>query len=312
MSEDLVRSAYRVLLGREPENDAAVRHFVTTCPNAKSILRAFVESAEFKTRFKSFSSVVSEGFSAPRLPIETVVSPEVLQRLFDRIGAQWKEFGENEPYWSVLTWDGYLRANFDANRESFKESGREHAAMVDYLPSRNGIRATGGVCLELGCGVGRVTRFLAERFEHVIALDISPGNLKLAREYLAESGFTNVTFRLISDPGEIAHLEEFDFFYSFIVLQHNPPPLQKFILQNIFRSLRSGGRAVFQIPTFLENYGFSAESYLQSAAPRMEMHALPMHVVFAIFEEFGVSCKEVVMDGAASVYGSYTFVAQKN
>jgi SAM-dependent methyltransferase len=157
-----------------------------------------------------------------------------------------------------------------------------------------------------------VTRFLAERFERVIAIDISPGNLKLAQEYLEESGVTNVTFHLIADPGEIAHLEGFDFFYSTIVLQHNPPPVQRFILESVFRALRSGGCVLFQIPTFEQDYGFSAEPYLRSPVPRMEMHALPMSVIFALFDACGLSCKEVVMDSATGHYGSHTFVAQKN
>ena len=96
------------------------------------------------------------------------------------------------------------------------------------------------------------------------------------------------------------------------MLQHNPPPVQKFILESAFYALRRYGCAIFQIPTFRKNYGFSIKTYLQSEAPVMEMHALPMNVVFSIFDQCSLSCKEVVIDDATGDYGSYTFVAQKS
>jgi SAM-dependent methyltransferase len=311
MSEVLIRNAYRILLGREPENDSVVPNLAATYGDSEAILRAFVECAEFKARYRTFLSEITEGFNAPRLSIETDVPPEILNRLFIRIRAQWKQLGEREPYWSVVTSTDYLRSNFDANEAKFRESGRGHAAMVDYLPTRSGIVVRRGTCLELGCGVGRVTRFLAEKFDRVIAVDISPGNLKLSEEYLRDSGISNVDYCLIESPAEIAGLEDFDFFYSIIVLQHNPPPVQKFILSHIFRVLRPGGCALFQIPTFRMNYGFSVDSYLQSPPPEMEMHAMPMHVIFSLFEQHGLHCREVLMDGSTGEYGSHTFVAEK-
>lgn len=138
---------------------------------------------------------MTEGLSAPRQSIETDVSPDVLQRLFDRIHAQWKKLGEDEPYWSVVTWKQYLKENYAANAAQFNESGAPHAAVVDYLTARNGIALRGGTCLELGCGVGRVTQFLAKRFNRVIAVDVSSGNLAICKEHLAklESGMLSCT-----------------------------------------------------------------------------------------------------------------------
>jgi SAM-dependent methyltransferase len=312
MREDLVRSAYRVLLGREPEDDSVVGNLVTGAKDPEEVLRAFVGCPEFRARYKTFRDTIADGFAAPRLPIETDVEPVVLDQLFSRIKDQWNELGEREPYWSVLTGDDYLRANFDPNQTAFWESGRGHAAMVDYLPARNGVFVRRDTCLELGCGVGRVTRFLAERFERVIGVDISPGNLKIAQEHLDQNGITNVMLRLLSEPRDIENLEEFDFFFSLITLQHNPPPVQKFILKRVLRALRRNGCALFQLPTFRANYSFSVGPYLEGPTPLMEMHALPMNVVFSIFDEFGLICKEVVMDNATGAYGSHTFIAHKH
>src|SRR4029077_9437302 len=39
----------------------------------------------------------------------------------------------------------------------------------------------GGTCVEVGCGPGRMTGALAERFDRVVAVDVSPAMLERAR-----------------------------------------------------------------------------------------------------------------------------------
>jgi hypothetical protein len=57
MNEDLVRSAYRVLLGRDPENETVIQRLATPAADSEAILRAFVECNEFKERFGDLPSV---------------------------------------------------------------------------------------------------------------------------------------------------------------------------------------------------------------------------------------------------------------
>jgi SAM-dependent methyltransferase len=170
------------------------------------------------------------------------------------------------------------------------------------------------VCLELGCGVGRVTGFLAKRFDHVIAFDISQGNLDLAREHLSESGIRNVDLVLLRDLADIEQNKNFDFFYSVIVLQHNPPPVIAKLLRIIMAKLNSGGGFLFQIPTHLKGYEFIVEKYLLSHDPvgnGFEMHALPMHNVLEIIQGAGGCLKEVLADNWTGIYGSHTFFGVK-
>src|SRR6478735_10371022 len=49
------------------------------------------------------------------------------------------------------------------------------------LFGRLGADPRGGVCVEVGCGPGRMTGALAERFDRVLALDVSPAMLDQAR-----------------------------------------------------------------------------------------------------------------------------------
>jgi Glycosyl transferase family 90 len=53
MQEELVRGAYRALLGREPESEAVVRSLAAAAKGPEALLRTFVESAEFKMRFQT-------------------------------------------------------------------------------------------------------------------------------------------------------------------------------------------------------------------------------------------------------------------
>ncbi len=82
-----------------------------------------------------------------------------------------------------------------------------------------------GTCLELGCGVGRLTLGLSRSFEHVIGLDVSASHLDLAEEVLRKEGRTNIELRRVNTLEAFQQLPEIDRFFSLIVLQHNPPPV---------------------------------------------------------------------------------------
>jgi ubiquinone/menaquinone biosynthesis C-methylase UbiE len=75
--------------------------------------------------------------------------------------------------------------------------------------------------LEIGCGVGRMTRMLARILGHVTALDISEEMLRQARNNLKD--LDNVTL-VLGDGCSLSgqEPEEFDFSFSFIVFQHVP------------------------------------------------------------------------------------------
>jgi SAM-dependent methyltransferase len=67
------------------------------------------------------------------------------------------------------------------------------AAEKRVLLDRMGTRLAGGRLLEIGCGGGRWTQWLAPRFAEVVAADISPGMIERARARIAKAGLTHVT-----------------------------------------------------------------------------------------------------------------------
>jgi len=103
--------------------------------------------------------------------------------------------------------------------------------------------------LEIGCGVGRLTRVLARRAAHVLALDISEAMLARARELNSE--FENVDW-LQGDGKSLAGLEDgcADGCVSIVVFQHIPDPDITFgYIREIGRVLRPGGWAAIHVST---------------------------------------------------------------
>jgi 2-polyprenyl-3-methyl-5-hydroxy-6-metoxy-1,4-benzoquinol methylase len=311
MDEQTIRLAYRLILGREPENDLVVKEMATHLCSYDDVRDKFINSSEFQSSRSDLKSFIAEGYNMPAREIETTTSDQALELIFERIRAQWRALGESEPYWSVITDDAFKEKNFESNARQFFDSGRSVASLVDTFAQRSEMTISGGVCLELGCGVGRVTRFLAEKFDKVIAVDVSEGNLARCSDYIESSGVANVETVLIHSPRDLVHLPTFDFLFSVIVLQHNPPPVQRFVLDALLAKAKAGASCLFQTPTHIPGYRFVVSDYLDTASPIMEMHCLPMPAVFDVLHKHGFGVREVLMDNWTGGYGSHTFFASK-
>ena len=109
----------------------------------------------------------------------------------------------------------------------------------------------------------------------------------------------------------VGELPEYDFLYSLIVLQHNSPPIQAFLLDVLLANVRSGGAVLFQTATNIPGYAFHAADYLQSEDATMELHALPQSKIMSLLRIHGLEVQEVLMDPFLGLYGSNTFFATK-
>ena len=247
-------------------------------------------------------------FNSSAPDIQVAVSKQELQELFGRIQNQWSKLGESEPYWSVLTHDQYLNENLNPEiLIDFYGSGEQDAELIQKAAERCGVFLRNGVCLELGCGVGRVTKHLARRFKKVIALDVSRGNLEIARQMALREGLSNIEFVAVDLPDQFSSFGKFDFFYSVIALQHNPPPIQHFMIDCIMKKLNRGGGFLFQTQTYKSDYHFTVGGYLGHSADLMDMHSLPMSDVLSILNKRRCVVKEVMEDFWTGRFGSHTF-----
>jgi 2-polyprenyl-3-methyl-5-hydroxy-6-metoxy-1,4-benzoquinol methylase len=293
--ENAVRWAYRIALGREPESDAVVRAHCRRAPTLADLRRSFLNSEEFRLGRTAVSRAPQTGMEPP-LAIDRADRSDLRDRLFRHIASGWSHYGETEPHWSVLTFDEYRSEQLGEHLDAFNESGAITIKRFLATLDRNGlVLPPNAQCVELGCGVGRLTRWLAPHVGAVTALDVSPGHLDLARQHVGRHA-QNVDFRQLRRLEDLDALPVADVFFTFLVLQHNPPPVIEAILDRIFARLAPGAIAFFHLPTYIPGYRFDLDAYFSDREGHldMEMHALPQKDVFRVAARHDMEAFEVL------------------
>jgi cyclopropane fatty-acyl-phospholipid synthase-like methyltransferase len=132
-----------------------------------------------------------------------------------------------------------------ASADFFEFAGDKDAAIV-----RRHLRG-GETVLNIGCGVGRVERYLAPHVGELWAVDVSGEMIRRARERLA--GLPNVHLREVGNREFLSGFEDdrFDLVFSFLVLQHLEKEDSFLYLRDAYRVLKPGGLLVTQFPNFL-------------------------------------------------------------
>lgn len=321
-----ILEAYDVLLGREPENLDIVAAWLSEVPSRQELLRKFLSSQEFASAHPGILIVETDrpggGYgppigTSPAIDIEWNVDERLATRLLKLVEQTWSGLGATEPHWSVLSHEAYAPDRIEENRPNFYASGKQDVDVIEGVLRRHGIPLRSFLaCVEYGAGVGRVTQHLAARAQWVRALDISPNHLELAREWLAGQKVSNVELILASNLATFGMDEPFDFWFSRIVLQHNPPPIIAMILKRMFSMLVPGGVALFQVPTYGVGYSFSAQAYLDNpeAGKAIEMHCLPQEAVIRLASRAGCDLIEIREDndtGHPKAFVSNTFLFRK-
>lgn len=318
-AEEIVTALYQGLLKRDPDPAGLQSHIASLRQNGPlPVVRSFLESTEFKRMYFDKPPGLNLN-SGPRSEVQVLLSEEDKDKLWKHIQKVWTKFGEEEPYWSVLTGKEYRSDRIHREKlvEFFYETGSHDLEYFDAYLQRNDLQLPKDATIaEFGCGVGRVTRFLARRFSRVLAFDISPSHLAAARERLQRDGIDNVEFILLDTPEVLNRLRGFDVFFSLIVLQHNPPPIIYQVLDKTFEGLASGGTAFFQVPTYSLGYNFSFQDYYDGQYNRteMELHFVPQQKIFELFHRHNIQTIEVRQDhciGNFNRWISNTFLARK-
>jgi SAM-dependent methyltransferase len=147
----------------------------------------------------------------------------------------WDERARRNAAWYVDTSLDYDAVDLDR----FFATGRTIAAhALDGSPDPVG----SGLAVEIGCGLGRVTIALADRFERVIGVDISQEMLTRATAH------PSVEF-VLGDGSSLRGIADgiADLVLSFTVFQHIPRTsvIERYI-DEAGRVLRPGGTFVFQ------------------------------------------------------------------
>lgn len=129
--------------------------------------------------------------------------------------ADWDARSRTNAFYYIASW----RKDWD--RDAFFASGEEdYRRLVEPRLAELGVTLMGTTVLELGCGVGRMTRAFATRSGRVVAADISPEMLQQARALVKEP---NIEWVLADGQGLAAVVDQsVDVAFSYLVLQHLP------------------------------------------------------------------------------------------
>lgn len=152
----------------------------------------------------------------------------------------WDERARKDAFYYIASW------RKDWNEDSFLQSGEDdYERLVAAILERHA-PPSHGIMLELGCGAGRMTRSFAQRFERVIAFDISSEMLERAK--VLHAGIDNITWTqgngvdLSGIPSASAN-----FVFSYLVLQRLPnQALVSTYIGEILRVLVDDGVCLFQ------------------------------------------------------------------
>ncbi len=182
----------------------------------------------------------------PPIPVQVRASDQLLSAMIERVELMFRHLGEVDPNQSGVGEEKYLAARITERDSAFFEFGRYPVRQLLATLSRYGISKDGlGSCFELGCGVGRSTVWLAEQFRRIIAADISAPHVRATRANADRFGRQNVTVLYTNKIDSLRELPPLDVFFSMVVLQRNPPPIQRHVLGIILSKLRPGGTGDF-------------------------------------------------------------------
>jgi len=237
----------------------------------------------------------------------------------DRVREQWDALGAKDPYWAVLT------CNRTWDRDEFFRTGVYEIDSVEQRLATLGIDIAHDVALDYGCGVGRLSRALADRFTRVIGVDISETMLAEARA--ANRDRTNLDF-IRGSGHDLAGIAaaSVDFVYSNIALQHSPRATQQALLEEFCRVVRPGGAIALQIPSHLNlrtvpgalhavlgNRVLNVVRRLRYGADGvMELHAFARPSVERLLRAGGMKIVDVErFDSAGPAFVSFRYYAVK-
>jgi 2-polyprenyl-3-methyl-5-hydroxy-6-metoxy-1,4-benzoquinol methylase len=132
---------------------------------------------------------------------------------------EWDSLAAVDPLWAILSDPSKRLGRWQP--DEFMATGERDVAYLLGVAERSGRPLEHRRALDFGCGVGRLTRALAGRFEEVVGVDVSGQMIQQAKA--SNAAVNNIRFVHDSTP-DLVQLgpATFDVVLSMLVLQHFP------------------------------------------------------------------------------------------
>lgn len=158
---------------------------------------------------------------------------------------EWERLARLDPMWAVVSTPGKQGA---WSAEEFFRSGEEEIAGILAMLEWLRVACSSGRVLDFGCGLGRLTRALGERFDEAWGVDISHEMVEQAKTLNRDRG--PLRFLVNSHP-DLRDLpsSSFDLVLSLITLQHVSSTFAiRSYIREFVRVAAPNGVLVFQVP----------------------------------------------------------------
>jgi len=166
------------------------------------------------------------------------------------IQKNWEKFGQTDALYAILSHTDKKGNKWDI--KEFFDTGKVDIQNILDLCNDSNCKINFKRALDFGCGAGRLTQALSDKFQKVVGIDISYPMIDLANKY---NKYGNKCKYIVNtkDNLEIFSDNSFDFILTLIVLQHNPQKAIKNYIKEFIRILDKGGILVFQLPYAAKN-----------------------------------------------------------
>lgn len=172
---------------------------------------------------------------------------------------RWEQFAKEDAEFYIYS----VGTDFSTpeGRKEFFDSGEKD---VEKILSETQPHIQGwGRALEIGCGIGRLAIWMADRFDEVIAVDVAPTMLEKLRVSARDFSKTNIVPKLSEEDWEASKC---DLAYSYIVFQHiEDMAIIEGYLERVSRALKPSGVAYFQFDTRPTSLAYKVRALLPDA-----------------------------------------------
>jgi ubiquinone/menaquinone biosynthesis C-methylase UbiE len=202
----------------------------------------------------------------------------------------WESLAQRDALAAILTDESKSGGKWDVT-EFMSTGDAEIETVLQHLEAIGLKPDPGGVALDFGCGVGRLTQALARRFRSCVGVDISQEMISQAN---AVNRYGHCRYEVSATPHLPFAAESCSFLYSNLVLQHVDRRLAVNYLREFTRVLAPGGVLVFGVQDSFAAPDLASSltrfRHILHLRPRlrawftrsggdMQMHCLPERVV---------------------------------